>query len=55
MRAAYIKKLFELAKADSRVFAVISDNGAIVYDEFRRELPEQYINFGISEANMVGA
>jgi transketolase len=55
MRTAYINKLFALAKADPRVFAVISDNGAIIYDEFRRELPQQFINFGISEANMVGA
>ena len=34
--------------------ALISDNGAIVYDKFRADFPEQYTNCGISEANMVG-
>lgn len=33
---------------------MISDNGAIVYDKFRRDFPEQYLNLGISESNMVG-
>ena len=32
---------------------VISDNGAIVYDKYRSDLPEQYLNLGISEANMI--
>lgn len=46
--------LYELAKKDQRVYALISDNGAIVYDQYRRDLPGQYLNLGISEANMVG-
>lgn len=55
MRTAYLKTLFHLAKKDRNVLALISDNGAIVYDEFRKDLPDQYFNFGISEANMLGA
>lgn len=55
MRSAYLETLFELAKSDKRVFALISDNGAIVYDNYRKSFPEQYLNFGISEANMVAA
>ena len=54
MRSAYLETLYELAQKDKRVYAMISDNGAIVYDKYRRDLPEQYINAGISEANMVG-
>lgn len=54
MRTAYLDTLYELAQKDKRVFALISDNGAIVYDKYRRDLPEQYLNLGISEANMVG-
>ena len=46
--------LYELAQKDKRVYALISDNGAIVYDKYRRDLPEQYLNLGISEANMIG-
>lgn len=54
MRTAYLDTLYELAKKDQRVYALISDNGAIVYDQYRRELSGQYLNLGISEANMIG-
>lgn len=54
MRTAYLDTLYELAKNDKRVYALISDNGAIVYDKYRKDLPEQYLNLGISEANMIG-
>ncbi len=54
MRNAYLSALHELAKNNADILAIISDNGAIVYDKFRADFPEQYINCGISEANMVG-
>lgn len=54
MRTAYLDTLHELAGKDKRVYALISDNGAIVYDRYRRDLPDQYLNLGISEANMLG-
>ena len=54
MRTAYLDTLYELAEKDKRVYALISDNGAIVYDKYRRDFPEQYLNLGISEANMLG-
>lgn len=54
MRTAYLDTLFKLAKRDKRVYALISDNGAIVYDKYRKELSQQYLNLGISEANMIG-
>lgn len=54
MRTAYLDTLYELAQMDKRVYALISDNGAIVYDRYRRDLPDQYLNLGISEANMIG-
>lgn len=54
MRTAYLDTLYELARQDKKVYALISDNGAIVYDKYRRELSEQYLNLGISEANMIG-
>ena len=54
MRNAYLETLYDLAQKDKRVYAIISDNGAIVYDKYRHDLPKQYINAGISEANMVG-
>lgn len=54
MRTAYLDTLYELASQDKRVYALISDNGAIVYDKYRQDLGEQYLNIGISEANMLG-
>jgi transketolase len=53
MRNAYLETLYELAGKNKNVFAIISDNGAIVYDKYRQDFPQQYINAGISEANMV--
>lgn len=54
MRTAYLDTLYDLASKDKRVYALISDNGAIVYDKYRRDLASQYLNLGISEANMLG-
>lgn len=54
MRTAYLDTLYELASKDKRVYALISDNGAIVYDKYRRDFASQYLNLGISEANMLG-
>ncbi len=54
MRTAYLDTLYQLATCDKRVYALISDNGAIVYDKYRKDLASQYLNLGISEANMLG-
>lgn len=54
MRTAYLDTLYEIASVDKNVFALISDNGAIVYDKYRADLGKQYYNMGISEANMLG-
>lgn len=54
MRTAYLDTLYDLAMKDQRVYALISDNGAIVYDRYRENLAAQYLNLGISEANMIG-
>jgi transketolase len=53
MRNAYLTALYDLAKDNKNILALISDNGAVVYDKYRQDFPAQYINFGISEANMI--
>lgn len=53
MRNAYLSILYDLAKDDDRILALVADNGAIVYDKFRRDFSDRFINFGIAEANMV--
>lgn len=53
MRTAYINALSDLAAQDRNVIAMISDNGAIVYDDYRARFPKQYINSGIAESCMI--
>lgn len=53
MRNAYLETLSILAEKDKRVFALLADNGIIVYDEYRQKFSDQYLNLGISESNMV--
>ncbi len=54
MRNAYLSALYDLAGKNKNILALISDNGAIVYDKYRESFPNQFINMGIAEANMVG-
>lgn len=53
MRNAYLATLYDLARDNKQVLALVADNGAIVYDRYRQDFPEQFLNFGISEANMI--
>lgn len=55
MRSTYLNTLYELAKKDNRVVSLVADNGLIVYDDFRKDFPDRYFNFGIAEGNMVAA
>lgn len=54
MREAFSNALIELARRDSRVILVTGDHGYALFDQLRSELPDQYINAGIAEQNMVG-
>jgi transketolase len=53
MRNAYLDELYTLAGENKNILALISDNGTIVYDKYRGSFPDQFLNFGISEANMI--
>ena len=55
MQKAYLMTLFEIAESDSNVVLLLADSGS-GYDElFRQSLPEQMVDFGIAEENMVAA
>jgi transketolase len=54
MRAAFSKALVFAAQADPRVLLLTGDHGYALFDEFRRACPDQYINAGVAEQNMVG-
>ena len=54
MRDAFSAALVKLGKVDSRVLLLTGDHGYALFDDFRRECPNQYFNAGIAEQNMVG-
>lgn len=54
MRQACQRMIYELAKNDARIFFVGSDLGSGTLDEFRKEMPGQFLMEGVSEANIIG-
>jgi transketolase len=54
LREAFSNALVRLALADPKVLLLTGDHGYALFDEFRKRCPDQYINAGIAEQNMVG-
>lgn len=54
MRNAFATALVQAAQHDPRVLLLTGDHGYSLFDEFRRACPEQYVNAGVAEQNMVG-
>lgn len=54
MRATLSRLLVEAARADPRVVVLTGDHGYALFDELRRSCPDQYVNCGVAEQNMVG-
>lgn len=54
MRNAFIESLFQEAKKDSSIVLITGDLGYGVIDKFAQELPNQFINAGITEQSMMG-
>jgi transketolase len=54
MRDTLSNTLVALARADPNVLLLTGDHGYALFDAFRRACPNQYINAGIAEQNMVG-
>jgi len=54
VREAFSNSLVRLALADPKVLLLTGDHGYALFDEFRKRCPDQYINAGIAEQNMVG-
>lgn len=53
MRTAFARNLLEIAKVDSSVILITGDLGYGVLDDFSSQLPDQFINAGISEQSMM--
>lgn len=54
MRNAFSDALVAAALFDPKVLLLTGDHGYALFDAFRKARPEQYINCGIAEQNMVG-
>jgi transketolase len=54
MRNAFSSALVKAARNDPRVLLLTGDHGYALFDEFRHACPDQYINAGVAEQNMVG-
>lgn len=54
MRDTFSAALVRLALSDPKVLLLTGDHGYALFDEFRQRCPDQYINAGIAEQNMVG-
>lgn len=54
MRAAFSDTLVAAAKANPKVLLLTGDHGYALFDPFRKACPDQYINCGIAEQNMIG-
>jgi transketolase len=54
MRNAFASSLVKAALANPRVLLLTGDHGYALFDEFRQRCPDQYLNAGVAEQNMVG-
>ncbi len=54
MREAFSNALVAAAQKDPKVLLLTGDHGYALFDPFRKACPDQYMNCGIAEQNMVG-
>ena len=54
MRQTCLNMVYELAKADERVFFIGSDLGVGTLNQFKKEIPDRFFMEGVSEANLIG-
>jgi len=54
MRNAFADEVTQLAAQDSRIVLLSGDIGNRLFDRLRTQAPNQFINCGVAEANMMG-
>jgi transketolase len=54
VRTVFAQTLTEIARADRRVLLLTADLGYMALEPFSDELPDQFVNVGVAEQNMVG-
>lgn len=54
MRQTCLNMIYELAKADDRIFFIGSDLGVGTLKQFKEEMPTRFFMEGVNEANIIG-
>ncbi|MEK7481288.1 MAG: glycosyltransferase [Patescibacteria group bacterium] len=54
MRIAFVETLSELARAHDNLMLLTGDLGFGVFENFRKEFPDRFLNAGVQESNMMG-
>ena len=54
MRDAFFEELLKAARVRPELMFLTADHGAHALEQFQVELPDRFINVGISEQNMIG-
>lgn len=54
MRDTFISELTKMARVDPRIILITGDLGFGVLNDYRSELPKQFLNVGVAEQNMTG-
>jgi transketolase len=54
MRDVFSQWLVRACQADERIIVLTGDHGYSLFDDIRRECPDQYLNAGVAEQNLIG-
>lgn len=54
VRDAFFEVLYERALTDRNLLLLMADQGALTFEKFKRHIPRQFMNVGISEQNVIG-
>jgi len=54
VRNAFVNSLFYLADSNKNIMLLTGDLGYGVFEQFQQKFPEQYLNVGVAEQNMMG-
>jgi transketolase len=54
MRRRFGKLINELAKKDNKIVLIVGDIGYGIFDDFRKNHPKKFFNFGICEQSIIG-
>jgi len=55
MKKAFEDSLRQLMKLNKKIILFLADSVFDLYDEFKKDFPDRFFNFGIAESNMVAA